>query len=77
VYQISSLTKQFTAAAILRLVERGAIRLDDEIRKYVPEYSKERKPVTILQLLNHTSGGRWAVYEFRRDQPTVRSESAR
>ena len=58
VYQISSITKQFTAAAILQLVERGAIRLEDEIRKYVPEYSRERKPVTILQLLNHTSGVR-------------------
>lgn len=58
VYQISSLTKQFTAAAILQLVERGMIRLEEEIRKYVPEYTREKKPVTILQLLNHTSGVR-------------------
>ncbi|HET6837518.1 MAG TPA: serine hydrolase domain-containing protein [Gemmatimonadales bacterium] len=56
VYQISSLTKQFTAAAILQLVERGAIRLEDDIGKYVPEYSRQKKPVTILQLLNHSSG---------------------
>jgi D-alanyl-D-alanine carboxypeptidase len=56
VYRISSLTKQFTAAAILQQVERGTIRLEDEIGKYVPEFSREKKPVTILQLLNHTSG---------------------
>jgi CubicO group peptidase (beta-lactamase class C family) len=58
VYRIISLTKQFTAAAILQLVERGAIRLEDDLGKYVPEYSKQKKPVTILQLLNHTSGVR-------------------
>ncbi len=58
VYQISSLTKQFTATAILQLVERGAIRLQDEIGKYIPEYSRAKKPVTILHLLNHTSGVR-------------------
>jgi CubicO group peptidase (beta-lactamase class C family) len=56
VYKISSLTKQFTAAAILQLAERGAIRLQDDIGKYVPEYSGQKKPVTVLQLLNHTSG---------------------
>jgi CubicO group peptidase (beta-lactamase class C family) len=56
VYRIGSITKQFTAAAILQQVERGAIRLDDDVAKYVPEYSSRRKRVTIRQLLNHTSG---------------------
>lgn len=56
VYPIGSITKQFTAAAILQQVERGAIRLDDDVAKYVPEYSSRGKRVTIGQLLNHTSG---------------------
>lgn len=56
VYRIGSITKQFTAAAILQQVERGTIRLDDDIAKYVPEYSSRGKRVTIRQLLNHTSG---------------------
>ena len=56
VYRIGSITKQFTAAAILQQVERGRISLDDNIAKYVPEYSSQRKHVTIRQLLNHTSG---------------------
>jgi D-alanyl-D-alanine carboxypeptidase len=56
VYPIGSVTKQFTAAAILQQVERGAIRLDDDVARYVPEYSSRGKRVTIRQLLNHTSG---------------------
>jgi D-alanyl-D-alanine carboxypeptidase len=56
VYRIGSITKQFTAAAILQQVERGTIRLDDDVAKYVPEYSSRDKRVTIRQLLNHTSG---------------------
>lgn len=56
VYRIGSITKQFTAAAILQQVERGAVRLDDDVAKYVPEYSSRGKRVTIRQLLNHTSG---------------------
>jgi D-alanyl-D-alanine carboxypeptidase len=56
VYRIGSLTKQFTAAAILQQVERGAIGLEDDVAKYVPEYSSRGKRVTIRQLLNHTSG---------------------
>lgn len=56
VYRIGSITKQFTAAAILQQVERGTISLDDDVVKYVPEYSSRRKHVTVRQLLNHTSG---------------------
>jgi D-alanyl-D-alanine carboxypeptidase len=56
VYRIGSIAKQLTAAAILQQVERGAIDLDDDVAKYVPEYSRRRKHVTIRQLLNHTSG---------------------
>jgi CubicO group peptidase (beta-lactamase class C family) len=50
---IGSLTKQFTAAAVLQLVDDGKIALDAPISTYVPEVAA---PVTIRQLLNHTSG---------------------
>ena len=54
-YEIGSVTKQFTAAAILRLAGEGKISLDDDFTKYVNFNTRGRK-VTIRQLLNHTSG---------------------
>jgi CubicO group peptidase (beta-lactamase class C family) len=56
IYRIGSITKQFTAAAILRLVERGLVGLDDPITKFLPGYRAEGRRVTIRQLLTHTSG---------------------
>ena len=56
VMQIGSVTKQFTAAAILRLAERGALTLDDRIDKYVPEFDPRGATITIRQILTHTSG---------------------
>lgn len=56
VYRIGSVTKQFTAAAILRHAERGELRLDDDFRKYLPEYDTGGRAITIRQLLDHTSG---------------------
>ncbi len=56
VYRIGSITKQFTAAAVLRLVEQHRIALDDSIAAYVPGLPAAWHPVTIRQLLNHTSG---------------------
>jgi CubicO group peptidase (beta-lactamase class C family) len=55
IFDIGSVTKQFTAAAILRLVEAGKLSLEDDFTKYLPYDSKGRK-VTIAQLLDHTSG---------------------
>jgi CubicO group peptidase (beta-lactamase class C family) len=54
--QIGSVTKQFTAAAILRLAERGALTLDDRIEKFVPEFDPRGRTITLRNLLNHTSG---------------------
>jgi CubicO group peptidase (beta-lactamase class C family) len=54
--QIASLTKQFTAAAILRLAERGALSIDDRIEKFVPEFDPRGATITLRQLLSHTSG---------------------
>lgn len=56
VYEIASVTKQFTAAAILRLAEQGELSLADPISKYLPGYPLQGHRVTVRQLLNHTSG---------------------
>jgi len=56
VYRIGSVTKQFTAAAILKLVEAEKLHLNDDLREYVPDFPTADRIVTIRQLLNHTSG---------------------
>jgi D-alanyl-D-alanine carboxypeptidase len=56
VLQIASITKQFTAAAILHLAERGALTLDDRIEKFVPEFNTAGATITLRHLLTHTSG---------------------
>jgi CubicO group peptidase (beta-lactamase class C family) len=58
VFYIASTSKQFTAASILLLVRRGAISLDDDIRKYFPELPKYEAPITVKHLVHHTSGVR-------------------
>jgi CubicO group peptidase (beta-lactamase class C family) len=55
-YEIGSVTKQFTAAAILLLAERGQLAVDDEITKFLPDYPTHGKRITIRHLLTHTSG---------------------
>jgi CubicO group peptidase (beta-lactamase class C family) len=54
-YSIGSISKQFTAAAILLLQEQGKLSLDDKVAKYVPNLTRGNE-VTIRQLLSHTSG---------------------
>jgi len=56
VFRIGSITKQFTAAAILKLEEEGRISLKDDIRKYVQDYPSRGYTITIEHLLTHTSG---------------------
>ena len=56
VYEIGSNTKQFTAAAIMMLVEEGKVYLDDPITKYLPETPQAWRGITIRHLLTHTSG---------------------
>jgi CubicO group peptidase (beta-lactamase class C family) len=55
-FRLGSITKQFTAASILMLEERGKLKLDDPIKKYVPEAPAAWEPITIFNLLTHTSG---------------------
>lgn len=52
----ASVSKQFTALAAAKLVERGKIRLDDDVRKYLPELPQYEHPVTIRMLMQHTAG---------------------
>ena len=54
-YSIGSISKQFTAAAMLLLQEQGKLSLDDKVGKYVPDLTRANE-VTIRQLLSHTSG---------------------
>jgi CubicO group peptidase (beta-lactamase class C family) len=54
-YAIGSISKQFTAAAILLLVQEGKLSLDDPVEKHVPGLTRGRD-ITIRQLLSHTSG---------------------
>jgi CubicO group peptidase (beta-lactamase class C family) len=56
VYQIGSITKQFTATAIMALVEEGKLALEDPISKYLDNTPDTWKDLTVRHLLNHTSG---------------------
>jgi len=56
VFQIGSMTKQFTAVSILMLLEQGKLALNDDITKYIPDYPTHNKNITIHHLLTHTSG---------------------
>ncbi|HEX5011243.1 MAG TPA: serine hydrolase domain-containing protein [Planctomycetota bacterium] len=55
-FRIGSVTKQFTAAAILLLVEQKKLSLDDTLDKLLPDFPTPGHTVTLRQLLNHTSG---------------------
>ena len=56
VYRIGSVTKQFTSAAIMRLMEQGKLSLDDTLQKFFPNFPAQGNRVTVRHLLNHTSG---------------------
>jgi len=56
VFNIGSVTKQFTAAAILKLLEQNKLNTSDEIEKYFPLAPSDKKHISIHQLLTHTSG---------------------
>lgn len=56
VFEIGSMTKQFTAISILMLMENGQLNLDDDITKFIPDYPTNGHKITIHHLLTHTSG---------------------
>jgi CubicO group peptidase (beta-lactamase class C family) len=55
-FRLASLTKQFTAMAIMILAEAGSLKYDDPIQQYLPQFSSYGEKITIRHLLNHTSG---------------------
>lgn len=56
-FLLASVTKTLTAAALMTLVDRGRLRLDDPVSKFLPEFSGEpRQKITLSHLLTHTSG---------------------
>jgi CubicO group peptidase (beta-lactamase class C family) len=78
VFDIGSVSKQFTAACVAMLVREGKVGLDEDIRTYIPEMPSYEIPVTVRHLLHHTSGlrdynGLLALAGFREDadSPTV------
>src|SRR4051812_35735675 len=68
-FQSGSIGKQFTATAIMMLVEEGKIGLNDPLTKYFPEAPAAWKQVTVRELLSHTAGftDYPAKFDFRRD----------
>lgn len=56
VYQSGSLGKQFTAVAVMMLVEKGALSLDDRIARFLPEAPATWRDITVRHLLTHTGG---------------------
>ena len=56
VFWIASIGKEFTAVAILQLMEQGKLNLQDEITKFIPDYPTQGNKITIEHLLTHTSG---------------------
>lgn len=63
VFHVASVSKQFTAFAIQLLAQDGKLALDDEVRKYLPELQVQGPPITIRQMIHHTSGLRdqWSL----------------
>jgi CubicO group peptidase (beta-lactamase class C family) len=72
-FRIGSITKQFTAAAILFLEERGRLSTDDPLSRFIPDLPAAWQPITLRHLLNHTSGipafDSWPDYEILRRSP--------
>ena len=56
IFEAGSVSKQFTAAAVLLLARDGKLSIDDPVRKYVPELPDYGVPLTIRHMLTHTSG---------------------
>lgn len=78
VFDIGSVSKQFTATCVAMLIREGKVGLNDDIRKYIPEMPAYEKPVTVNHLLHHTSGLRdynallsLAGFRPESDSPTV------
>jgi len=72
IYQLGSITKQFTSAIILQLAEQKKLSLDDRLSKYFPDFPKGDS-ITIRHLLTHSSG----IYNYTNDQKYMASETTK
>jgi len=70
VFQVGSITKQFTATVILHLQEEGKLSVQDKLSKYLPDFPSGSK-ITIENLLTHTSG----IYNYTDDNKFINNES--
>lgn len=68
-YRLASLTKQFTATAVMLLADARRLSFDDSVSRYLPELPAHARGITIRQLLNHTSGI-WDYEDFVPDTQT-------
>jgi len=69
ILRLGSITKQFTAVAMLMLVQEGKVSLADDLTKYLPDYPTGGRKISVAQLLNHTSGIK--SYTSMRDFPEI------
>ena len=74
-YRLASLTKQFTATAVMLLKEDGRLRYDDSVDRYLSNLPPSARGVTIRMLLTHTSG-LWAYEDFVPDSQTTQVHDA-
>ena len=79
IFDVASVSKQFTAFAVALLARRGRLSLDDNVRKYVPELPEFGKPITIGHLVHHTSGlrdygGLLIMTGWRMDNPVNKAD---
>ena len=77
ILETGSLAKQFTAAAIVLLVQDGKLGLDDDIRRVLPEMPDYGTPITLRHLLNHTSGLReqWSLMALTGNGPGAQAHT--
>ncbi len=75
-WRVASITKSFTAVAVLQLVELGKLELDEPIHEQVPDYPEKRWPVTVRQLLGHLGGVVHDGPESRRSVRPMDTEQA-
>lgn len=86
VFEIGSMTKQFTAAAVLQLAEQGKLDLEADLTKYLPDYDTQGRSIPVRRLLDHTSGikgytempvfGEIMMRDLPRDSLVARFEAA-
>ncbi len=72
VHNIGSISKTIAVVAIMQLCEQGKVDLDADIRTYLPWFPQKEKPITLRQILTHTSGiGKYGTAEYTPDEPAT------